>query len=76
MSMSIYQTEPFQESLNYYNFLLLQEHIQTNHGSVSVAIYGDHHDKPAFITYPYIALNCKFYNHTLLLHIRIMQHCD
>ncbi|CAN6194816.1 unnamed protein product [Urochloa humidicola] len=33
-----------------------EHHIQTNHGSVSVAIYGDH-DKPALITYPDIALN-------------------
>ncbi|TVU07918.1 hypothetical protein EJB05_41295 [Eragrostis curvula] len=35
---------------------LTEHHIQTNHGSVSVAIYGDH-DKPALITYPDIALN-------------------
>uniref|UniRef100_K3XXV5 Pollen-specific protein SF21 n=1 Tax=Setaria italica TaxID=4555 RepID=K3XXV5_SETIT len=34
----------------------MEHHIQTNHGSVSVAIYGDH-DKPALITYPDIALN-------------------
>ncbi|KAG0514786.1 hypothetical protein BDA96_10G223300 [Sorghum bicolor] len=33
-----------------------EHHIQTNHGSVSVAIHGDH-DKPALITYPDIALN-------------------
>uniref|UniRef100_A0A804R627 Pollen-specific protein SF21 n=1 Tax=Zea mays TaxID=4577 RepID=A0A804R627_MAIZE len=33
-----------------------EHHIQTNHGSVSVAIYGEH-DKPALITYPDIALN-------------------
>ncbi|KAK3133941.1 hypothetical protein QOZ80_6AG0543030 [Eleusine coracana subsp. coracana] len=33
-----------------------EHHIQTNHGSVSVAIYGDH-EKPALITYPDIALN-------------------
>jgi len=33
-----------------------EHHIQTNHGSVLVAIYGDH-DKPAVITYPDIALN-------------------
>ncbi|PNT66200.1 hypothetical protein BRADI_3g08430v3 [Brachypodium distachyon] len=33
-----------------------EHHIQTNHGSVSVAVYGDH-DKPALITYPDIALN-------------------
>ncbi|OEL13194.1 Pollen-specific protein SF21 [Dichanthelium oligosanthes] len=33
-----------------------EHHIQTNHGPVSVAIYGDH-DKPALITYPDIALN-------------------
>ncbi|WVZ79759.1 hypothetical protein U9M48_027300 [Paspalum notatum var. saurae] len=33
-----------------------EHHIQTNHGSISVAIYGDH-DKPALITYPDIALN-------------------
>ncbi|CAL4889075.1 unnamed protein product [Urochloa decumbens] len=33
-----------------------EHHIQTNHGSVSVAVYGDH-DKPALVTYPDIALN-------------------
>jgi len=39
-----------------HGFYYLEHHIQTNHGSVSVAIYGDH-DKPALITYPDIALN-------------------
>jgi len=38
------------------SWFLQEHHIQTNHGSVSVAIYGDH-DKPALITYPDIALN-------------------
>jgi len=54
-----------------------EHHIQTNHGSVSVAIYGDH-DKPALITYPDIALNRKFYNHAypMLGHLRISQHFD
>ncbi|XP_072998642.1 protein NDL1-like [Typha latifolia] len=33
-----------------------EHHIQTNHGAVSVAVYGDQ-DKPALITYPDIALN-------------------
>uniref|UniRef100_A0ACD5ZMP2 Uncharacterized protein n=1 Tax=Avena sativa TaxID=4498 RepID=A0ACD5ZMP2_AVESA len=33
-----------------------EHHIQTNHGAVSVAVYGDH-DKPALITYPDVALN-------------------
>uniref|UniRef100_A0ACD5WSF3 Uncharacterized protein n=1 Tax=Avena sativa TaxID=4498 RepID=A0ACD5WSF3_AVESA len=33
-----------------------EHHIQTKHGSVSVAVYGDH-DKHALITYPDIALN-------------------
>lgn len=33
-----------------------ENHIQTNHGSVSVAVYGDH-DKPALVTYPDVALN-------------------
>uniref|UniRef100_A0A453NUJ7 Uncharacterized protein n=3 Tax=Aegilops tauschii subsp. strangulata TaxID=200361 RepID=A0A453NUJ7_AEGTS len=33
-----------------------EHHIQTNHGSVSVAVYGDH-DKPALVTYPDVALN-------------------
>ncbi|CAL5059369.1 unnamed protein product [Urochloa decumbens] len=33
-----------------------EHHIQTNHGPVSVAVYGDH-DKPALVTYPDIALN-------------------
>jgi hypothetical protein len=42
-------------------YLSIQEHhIQTNHGPVSVAVYGDH-DKPALVTYPDIALNRKFY---------------
>lgn len=37
----------------------LQEHIiKTGHGSVSVAVFGDQ-DKPALITYPDLALNCK-----------------
>ena len=46
---------------NIVSFLLfLQEHhIQTNHGAVSVAVYGDH-DKPALITYPDVALNRKY----------------
>jgi hypothetical protein len=54
-----------------------EHHIQTNHGSVSVAIYGDH-DKPALITYPDIALNRKFYSHAypMLGHLRIPQHFD
>ncbi|KAI4963831.1 hypothetical protein ZWY2020_010414 [Hordeum vulgare] len=34
----------------------MEHHIQTNHGSVSVAVYGDH-DKPALVTYPDVALN-------------------
>ncbi|KAM0876481.1 hypothetical protein ACQ4PT_036162 [Festuca glaucescens] len=33
-----------------------EHHIQTKHGPVSVAVYGDH-DKHALITYPDIALN-------------------
>ncbi|EEC72770.1 hypothetical protein OsI_06423 [Oryza sativa Indica Group] len=33
-----------------------EHHIHTNHGPVSVAVYGDH-DKPALVTYPDIALN-------------------
>ncbi|XBI46766.1 hypothetical protein VPH35_110917 [Triticum aestivum] len=33
-----------------------EHHIQTNHGSVSVAVYGDH-DKPALVTCPDVALN-------------------
>lgn len=43
------------------NFLLyMQEHvIRTFRGCVSVTVYGDQ-DKPALITYPDIALNCKF----------------
>jgi hypothetical protein len=41
-------------------FLLLpQEHlVRTRCGSVTVAVYGDE-DKPALITYPDVALNCK-----------------
>lgn len=39
--------------------LQFQEHrIQTGCGSVSVIVYGDH-NKPALITYPDLALNCK-----------------
>ncbi|OAY83960.1 pollen-specific protein SF21-like [Ananas comosus] len=33
-----------------------EHHIHTNHGSVSVAVYGDI-DKPALVTYPDVALN-------------------
>jgi Ndr family len=36
-----------------------EHHIQTNYGPVSVAVYGDQ-DKLALITYPDVALNCKF----------------
>lgn len=35
-----------------------EHHIQTGCGSVSVIVYGDY-DKPALITYPDLALNCK-----------------
>ncbi|GJN38649.1 hypothetical protein PR202_gb27711 [Eleusine coracana subsp. coracana] len=42
--------------LTFCSCFLQEHHIQTNHGSVSVAIYGDH-EKPALITYPDIALN-------------------
>lgn len=36
-----------------------QEHvIQTRHGSVSVAVFGDQ-DKPGLVTYPDLALNRK-----------------
>jgi hypothetical protein len=35
-----------------------EHHIQTGCGSVSVIVYGDH-DKPALMTYPDLALNCK-----------------
>jgi len=35
-----------------------EHHIQTGCGSVSVIVYGDQ-DKPALITYPDLALNCK-----------------
>jgi len=39
--------------------MLVQEHIiRTRHGSISVSVYGDQ-DKPALITYPDLALNCK-----------------
>jgi len=39
--------------------IFVQEHIiRTRHGSVSVSVYGDQ-DKPALITYPDLALNCK-----------------
>jgi hypothetical protein len=42
-------------------YLSIQEHhIQMNHGPISVAMYGDH-DKHALVTYPDIALNCKYY---------------
>jgi Ndr family len=36
-----------------------EHHVQTNYGPVSVAVYGDQ-DKLALITYPDVALNCKF----------------
>jgi len=35
-----------------------EHHIRTGCGSVSVIVYGDQ-DKPALITYPDLALNCK-----------------
>jgi len=39
--------------------MFVQEHIiRTRHGPVSVSVYGDQ-DKPALITYPDLALNCK-----------------
>lgn len=41
-------------------FLIQEHHIQTSHGPVSVAVYGDH-DKPGLVTYPDIALNRKYY---------------
>jgi hypothetical protein len=33
--------------------------VRTRCGSVTVAVYGDE-DKPALITYPDVALNCKW----------------
>lgn len=40
-------------------FFVAQEHIvKTGRGSVSVSVFGDQ-DKPALITYPDLALNCK-----------------
>lgn len=40
----------------------LQEHtVKTSHGYVSVTVFGDL-DKPALITYPDLALNCKHTN--------------
>lgn len=39
--------------------MCLQEHlIKTGGGSISVAVFGDP-DKPALVTYPDVALNCK-----------------
>lgn len=39
--------------------ICLQEHlVKTCHGYVSVAVIGDQ-DKPALVTYPDLALNCK-----------------
>uniref|UniRef100_A0A804LQ10 AAA ATPase AAA+ lid domain-containing protein n=1 Tax=Zea mays TaxID=4577 RepID=A0A804LQ10_MAIZE len=35
---------------------LEEHHMQTNHGPVSIAVYGDH-DQPALVNYPNIALN-------------------
>jgi len=41
--------------------VFLQEHVvRTRHGCVSVSVYGDQ-DKPALITYPDLALNCKYH---------------
>lgn len=46
--------------------IFLQEHIvKTGHGSISVTVFGDQ-DKPALITYPDLALNCKCINFSLL----------
>lgn len=42
--------------------MCLQEHlIKTGRGSISVAVFGDP-DKPALVTYPDVALNCKKIN--------------
>jgi hypothetical protein len=38
--------------------LFQEHHVRTGCGSVSVIVYGDQ-DKPALITYPDLALNCK-----------------
>jgi hypothetical protein len=41
-------------------YLSIQEHhMQTNHGPVSIAVYGDH-DQPVLVNYPNIALNWKY----------------
>lgn len=41
-------------------FLGPQEHlVKTRFGEVSVTVFGDK-EKPALITYPDVALNCKF----------------
>lgn len=53
-------------------FFLLQEHlVRTRCGSVTVAVYGDE-DKPALITYPDVALNCKCFQRFPNLLITIM----
>jgi len=41
-----------------FSYLLQEHHVKTCHGSVSVVVYGDQ-EKPALITYPDVALNCK-----------------
>lgn len=42
-----------------FSYFDIQEHIiKTAHAYVSVAVFGDQ-DKPALITYPDLALNCK-----------------
>lgn len=54
-SISLYN-EDFDNLCFWY---LIQEHVvKTSYGSLSVAVYGDR-DKPALITYPDLALNCK-----------------
>ena len=46
--------------------LLVQEYyVKTGTGPVSVAVFGDR-DKPALVTYPDLALNCKPYNRSFL----------
>lgn len=49
-----------QQALQVENYGLFQEYlIQTRHGSVSVAVYGDQ-EKTALVTYPDIALNREY----------------
>lgn len=45
--------------ISVYAVIIQEFYVKTGSGPVSVAVYGDQ-DKPALITYPDLALNCKY----------------